>query len=199
MTKDAHQEHEHEEHVNADAGGSGHGADDHQHERDGDGVGQGRTQGVDDVDDAGGHRVPDDDDVRPFWIAADVDPADVDPQLLVAYHEVVTPIYRDFVLNALNPMERSLGVTMALLKSLEAHQAVELGPYLLTPGAKGESALPAEKVDRLLRIVRESQKLAELDLRFRKLREQYDPLLDPDEYDVGRQRRKYRNMSDGGS
>lgn len=63
---------------------------------------------------------------RPPWIPAGVELERVPPQVLRAVEQVVLPAYRDLVLEAADPLERSLGTTLVHLLWLEIVQQHEL-------------------------------------------------------------------------
>ena len=100
--------------------------------------------------------------LRPYWLAADLDIDALPAGLRLAISEILTPAYRELVIEAATALERATGATLRLpCLWLELLEQFDLGHAV--PGTEklnGKAASRQAALDRLLRLVGAKQKAA---------------------------------------
>ena len=112
---------------------------------------------------------------RPLWVPQGVDIEVVPEEVRQALAEVVQPVYERMVLQTDDPLERSLGVTIAHLLWLEVLQQFDLKrEYVQVSAVLGLSGNRSGLIEQHLRIIYSKVKVGEFLARLRHLRCEWD-------------------------
>jgi hypothetical protein len=114
---------------------------------------------------------------RPFWVPAEIDFEKLPEAVRVAFRAVIAPAYEELVVGAVGALERSAGVTLVFLLSLELVDQFELGRDLTFWAGPGDPK--AEQRDQLisrhLRVIGAKQHTANFVLRLKEIRMRRGP------------------------
>jgi hypothetical protein len=111
----------------------------------------------------------------PLWVPQGVDLEVVPAEVRQAVVEVVQPVYERIVLAADDPLEKSLGVTIAHLLWLEVLQQFDLKrEYLQYSAVLGLSENRSAMIEQHLRIIYSKVKVGYFLARIRELRQKWE-------------------------
>ena len=114
--------------------------------------------------------------VRPFYVPAGINFDELPEPVRVAFQALVEPAYRDLVLGVEGPLERSAGLSLVFLLSLEVLDQFQLGQQLnftADPTAVG-GAERDRLIGRYLKLVSAKQHAERFLLRIHDLRARND-------------------------
>jgi hypothetical protein len=114
--------------------------------------------------------------VRPFYVPAGINFDALPEPVRVAFEAVVQPTYRDLVLGVEGPLERSAGVTLTFLLSLEVLDQFQIGQQLnFTADPTALGGVERDRlIGRYLRLVGAKQQAERFLLRIHDLRARND-------------------------
>ena len=110
--------------------------------------------------------------IRPYFVPAGIDFETLPDAVKAVFTEFVEPNYRELVLGATTPLERTAGATLTFLSALEVLDQVELGRDMHLAGAPAEkdTAERDKAMVRHLRLVSSKQRAESFLLRVSTLR-----------------------------
>ncbi len=108
---------------------------------------------------------------RPYFIPEDFDFHALPEAVKLAFIDIVQPSYEELVLGAATTLERSAGVSLVFLLSLELLDQFEIGRQMnLTAAANTNSTDRNEQIARYLRVVSAKQAAGNFIFRLQSLR-----------------------------
>ena len=109
---------------------------------------------------------------RPCFLPADIKWEALPEAVRAAIHEIVMPLYRVYVLENADPLQRSTGMSLVFLTTLEVIECVGNSRALFAHcSSDEESKARQQQIDRHLRLVGAKTKCTELLLRLEAWRE----------------------------
>ena len=97
---------------------------------------------------------------RPYWLPPDTDADALPEELRLAIAEILTPAYRELVLEPPTALERATGVTFVYLLWVELLEQCDMGHTIPATAMNGQAVNRQAALDRLLRVIGAKQKAA---------------------------------------
>lgn len=108
----------------------------------------------------------------PFFLPQDINWDELPEAVRAAVHDIVTPLYREFVLENADALQRSAGMSLVFLATLEVVEFVGNGRSVFErPPTDDEIKARQQQIDRQLRLVGAKMKCTDLLLRLQSWRE----------------------------